>query len=246
MVPHPAKGANLNGPEEQASWAQRRIRDELTAALHRAVTQPPSAEPPPGPGAAAEPLQAFGRPITFNATMVRAILAGNKTQTRRPIKPIPEGIARRGRHSWPVDADGRPIECKLAQVGEPLWVREPWREATGTRRGRGIEYEADLGPAAAVLQRPWRAGRFLPRTGSRITLMVKTLYPQRLGELTPQDAVAEGMPPALLADDPAAAIERFRALWDKVYAETEFSWSENPWVWVVRFKALTGEERLHW
>jgi hypothetical protein len=177
--------------------------------------------------------------------MVRAILAGNKSQTRRPIQPAPAGSRPKGRRHWPVDEAGKLIECRLAEIGEPLWVREPWKPApeSGRRRRGMIEYEADHGPAAAAQHKPWRAGRFLARSGSRLTLHVKAIYPQRLAEMTPQEAVAEGMPPALLDADPAAAIDGFRKLWDKIYGETEFAWEASPWVWVIRFKAVMGDER---
>ena len=71
------------------------------------------------------------------------------------------------------------------------------------------------------------------------------IWPQRLGEITPQEAVAEGMPPALLDADPAAAVEGFRKLWDKIYGETEFAWEANPWVWVIRFKAALPDEKVY-
>lgn len=174
--------------------------------------------------------------------MVRAILAGNKTQTRRPIKPAPSAAAMHRRRLWPVDDQGQPLKCTLASPGEILWVREPWTQA-GTSRGKPrIEYEADFGPAAAKLRKPWRPGRYLPRESSRLELEVRQIYPQRLGALSPQDAVAEGISPVLLEDDPAGAVEEFRKLWDAFYGLTDYDWKANPWVWVVKFKSVEPRE----
>ena len=174
--------------------------------------------------------------------MVRAILAGNKTQTRRPIRPIPAGLTEHRNRLWPADERGNAIECTLASYGEILWVREPWTQ-DGTWRGRPkIEFEADFGPAAAKEKAPWRAGRFLPRELSRLELEVRSVRPQRLCDLSPQDAIAEGVSPVLFEEDPAAAVEEFRRMWDAFYGLTDFAWESNPWVWVVRFKSVEPPE----
>ncbi len=224
--------------EEPNPLPEDRVRRELTAALERAASLP---QPGPGPVSPEAPAEVVpSRPITFNAAMVRAILAGNKNQTRRPIRPAPAGAGVRRGRPWPTDDQGTFLRCRLASVGDRLWVREPWSPVSEGRRR--VEYESDFGPAAAEQRRPWRPGRFLPREASRLTLEVRSVYPQRLGDLTPQDAIAEGMPPTLLEDDPAAAVQRFARLWDDFYGPGEFAWGSNPWVWVVRFKAIDPEE----
>lgn len=124
------------------------------------------------------------KPIAFNAAMMRALLAGQKTQTRRPIRPLPVGVTTLDHRPWPADAAGRPITCRLATAGSTLWVREPWAFAPD---GSARLYEADLGPAAAAT-RSWKGGRFLPRDASRMLLDVKEVRPERLDELTDDDA----------------------------------------------------------
>lgn len=240
----------------QAGWAEEHVRQHLTSALERAARQTPGDVGVPAkldnggskPAAvagntSAAPVPARQpRPITFNAAMVRAILAGNKTQTRRPIRPIPSAIVQGERGPWPASEMGEPIECRLASPGEILWVREPWAHA-GTSRGRPrLEFEADFGPAAAREKAPWRAGRFLPRELSRLELEVRSVRPQRLTNLKPQDAIAEGVSPVLFEEHPAGAVEQFRKMWDAFYGLTDFAWENNPWVWVVRFKSVEPKE----
>ncbi len=160
--------------------------------------------------------------------MMRALLAGQKTQTRRPIRPLPVGVTTLDHRPWPADAAGRPITCRLATAGSTLWVREPWAFAPD---GSARLYEADLGPAAAAT-RSWKGGRFLPRDASRMLLDVKEVRPERLDELTDDDARAEGMPPGLFDHLPTIW---FRRLWDGIYGDGEFASSSNPWVWVICF-----------
>ena len=222
---------------------EEEIRLRLMRALDRAIRGEPEPVVPRRiirePGRAPD---AAGRPITFNAAMVRALLAGNKTQTRRPIRPVPAGETVHRGQPWPTDAAGKPVACTLASYGDLLWVREPWNHGTADDNPRRAKYvyEADIGPAAAK-HRKWRPGRFMPRQASRLTLRVTGVLPQRLQMLFPADASAEGMPPGLFDDEPEAAITWFQRLWDSIYADTEFAWHRNPWVWVVRFRAVDPE-----
>ena len=174
-----------------------------------------------------------GRPISFNAAMARALLAGQKTQTRRPIKPLPTGQTMRDGIAWPAGRDGEPVECRLAAPRELLWVREP--SAAGPR---GVEYEADVGPKRAA-GRSWRGGRYMARSASRLTLRVTSVRPERLADLSGSDAAAEGMPPGLFSDDPDTAIVWFQRLWDGIYGrDPDLSWRANPWVWAIEFRLI--------
>ncbi len=184
--------------------------------------------------ATAEGVTPTERPIAFNGAMARALLAGQKTQTRRPIRPMPAGETEQAGRRWPATASGTVIECKLASVGDPLWVREPWQLDGAKRR-----YEADVGPAAAR-QTTWRPGRSLPRDASRMTLLVLDVWPERLSEMSEDDIRAEGMPPGLFDAAPRLWFER---LWDQFYGRSEFAAKHDPWIWAIRFDVKFSDER---
>lgn len=239
-------------PELPIETAQREaLRDALLGAFRRRVggddaARPPAALAAPPAAAPAEPepknnsllpTPSTGS-ISFGAPMVRALLAGLKTQTRRPVRPPPARICAHNGATWPADADGQPLECSIARTGTVLWVREPWDFAGRSRRR--FEYEADLGPAAAA-ERVWRMPRHMPRAASRFSLLVLSVEPQRLGAISPIDAAAEGMFPADAAsfpDDAEPALEWFRQTWDGFFGRTPFAWKHDPWVWVIRFMPL--------
>lgn len=143
-------------------------------------------------------------PILFSAPMIRALLDGRKTQTRRIVK-------------W-LDGNLEP-KAKYA-IGDQLWVRESWRtfvslDAEKPRdllkgeRGGGIFFEADEGGLSYSPQgeHKWnygpredrapfgklRPGIFLPRWASRVKLPVVDVRVQRLHDISEADAVAEGV-----------------------------------------------------
>ncbi len=159
------------------------------------------------------------RPILFSGEMVRAILAGHKTQTRRIIKPQP-----------PVR-----IPCPYGIPGDRLWVRETW-----CRTKAGVHYRADcrsLDDEAAVGGR-WKASIHLPRADSRLTLAVVAVRAERLGDITEADALAEGVAPLFrgVTRCDGEARDTYRWLWNKLNGPG--SWDANPWVWVVEFRRL--------
>lgn len=158
--------------------------------------------------------------------MVRALLNGSKTQTRRVIKP------------QPIDARKPETACPHGTRGELLWVRERWayqRQFIDPRAipGGPIIYSADC----PGLRGPWRSSRCMPRAVSRITLAIIAATPQRLREITPSDCLAEGCVPT--SADPKKS---FRSLWQSLYAQTPFAWRANPWVWIIvfRIQSVTG------
>ena len=183
------------------------------------------------------------RPILFSAPMVRAILAGTKTQTRRVLKPQPThfnpaGVPRR------VVPDGGPsdvIACPYGQPGNRLWVRESFRlcaEADpipprDTDPAFRVWYEADAPhqPGAGKL----RPGMFMPRWDSRITLQVTDVLVERLHKISRGDAMAEGCPFANLQDG-ESPVRWYEYLWRAINGPD--SWDANPWVWVVKFRRL--------
>lgn len=193
------------------------------------------------------------RPILFSGPMVRALMVGRKTQTRRIIKPRPwnsEGdtvdISRASAARITIGADGRsyvafdhprggPLTAYVAPyvVGDRLWVRETWAP-----KAEGVVYGADWLPAAFDSMKPWRPSIFMPRAASRLTLTVTEVRAQRLQDITPADAIAEGIPPAansLTIDcDTPNPVDGYRTLWDSLNAKRA-PWSSNPWVVAVTF-----------
>jgi hypothetical protein len=154
------------------------------------------------------------RPILFSAPMVRALLDGTKTQTRRVCKPLlsdREWVEERENGSFWRCADGEPtcytgvwetheyaqqfpVRCPYGPSGDRLWVREAWTvNLTGDpkRGGSGTVpiYRAEHPHAADR----WRPSIFMPRWASRITLEVTGVRVERLQDISEADAIAEGV-----------------------------------------------------
>jgi len=164
------------------------------------------------------------QPILFSSEMVKTILDGRKTQTRRVIKPQPNSGVRQSPFvkSGLEDGHGREIKCPYGQPGDLLWVKETWN---GTQ-GEGVAYRATN---PEMNGEPWKSSRFMPRWASRITLEIVNIRVERLQEIKPLDAVAEGMDP-----DRHSVIE-FRNLWNAINGKRGYGWDINPWVWVIEF-----------
>jgi len=153
------------------------------------------------------------RPILFKGEMVRAILAGRKTQTRLVLKPQPDagcevimanlGTNRDIYFRQPHGGMSARIKGKV-HVGDNLWVRETWRTVKSfdhlppsrIRAGAGVVYEADQwndGYPCGFDKGRIRKSIFMPRWASRITLRVTDVRIQRLQDITEEDARAEGI-----------------------------------------------------
>ena len=169
------------------------------------------------------------KPLSFAADMVRAVQAGTKRQTRRPMYPQPERIVEDRFYR----GDGREIVCPFGIPGDRLWVRERFAELDdGT-----IVYAAD--PVKGRSRLEWQQSRYLPREASRLTLRVTGTRPQRLQDISEADARAEGYDEAREALGP---IEWFARLWDRLSVTESLRWAANPWLWVVEFEVVGVEE----
>lgn len=199
------------------------------------------------------------RPIIFSAPMVKAILAGAKTQTRRVVKPL---------HMATVGAEQFPIlaMCPCGSPGDRLWVRETCRaEAIDDEGLCGVRYVADgqFMPIANTreasdrwVQLYWYRGMegatvppiHMPRWASRILLEITAVRVERLHDISEADAVAEGCKPirpelvldGLIARIGRSAVEEFRLVWEATHGGG--SWEKNPWVWVIEFKREHQEQ----
>lgn len=198
------------------------------------------------------------RPILFSAPMVRAILDGRKTQTRRivKLKPGQQVDERDDGSSWPwTDYDGADmwdwLPCPYGQPGDRLWVRESFMPAPldtppsqPTPTSWSIAYAAGgqeektappgYNPMLYNYER-WSPSIHMPRWASRITLEITAVRVERLQEIGEADAQAEGCTGSPLG--PAADLLLFRTLWESIHGPE--SWAANPWVWVVEFRRVT-------
>ncbi|QYJ23389.1 hypothetical protein KYT87_09300 [Achromobacter sp. ES-001] len=148
------------------------------------------------------------RPILFSAPMVRALLAGTKTQTRRVVKGIdPANLdSTMTKAQWRQVNRDRPVSfgptyfCPYGQPGDRLWVRETWAQnwdqLSDTRMDRSYVYRAD-GEARALdngVELPWRPSIHMPRSACRLVLEITGVRVERLHKISEADAVAEGIP----------------------------------------------------
>lgn len=208
------------------------------------------------------------RPILFSAPMVRAILTGRKTQTRRVVRwpfkgqPRDEELDNLG-DGQSLYVRGKAVPCPYGIDGDRLWVRETWAHSGADKR-RALIYRADEGTASLALQAPefgkWRPSIFMPRSACRIVLEVIDMRCERLQAISYEDALAEGAPDfaEMLSKVPEEQRESkaygetleqcarrlqwpqrwYRQLWESLNAKRGFAWKSNPWVWVMEFKRV--------
>ncbi|MVF02755.1 hypothetical protein [Serratia marcescens] len=187
------------------------------------------------------------RPVIFNGEMVRAILDGRKTQTRRIAK---------------ADNSNHLLGCPFGQVGDRLWVRETWADVNHDGHP-AIAYRADgglrvIGEDDGEEEDPnlekywfaqwyadlisgaegnWRPSIHMPRWASRISLEITAVRVERLTMISHEDAIAEGAPRASCCRDPRHG---FIELWESIYGKESIA--ADPWVWVIEFRRVEVEK----
>ncbi|MCS0629927.1 hypothetical protein NX786_11340 [Telluria mixta] len=191
------------------------------------------------------------RGILFSAPMVRALLAGTKTQTRRAVKEREGSV-----HADSPRPYGRP--------GDRLWVRETffaygrwekrynekkqrdeWRFVDMTlERSHSYLYAADNPDVPVEKGRSatpgWhtRPALFMPRAASRILLKVVSVRVERLQAISDHDAIAEGIErdAGNTTESFSCPVDSYRSLWEQINGIG--SWNANPLIWVVEFRRM--------
>ena len=210
------------------------------------------------------------RGMIFNSEMVRAILDGRKTQTRRIMKEQPVlngnfyevfGSAwSKGMTSIPaVPGHSLSTRCPFGAVGDRIWVRETFCPVDDTQYGGGkwVDYRAtpkfeashpagwDCAPNDAEALK-WRPSIHMPRWASRILLEITDVRVERLNAISQADAIAEGAPPSHPSIDCVSQEYGFPDFSRSWFGQTwqhiygEESWDANPWVWVIEFERVEG------
>jgi hypothetical protein len=214
--------------------------------------------------ASGETSEQIARPILFSGPMVRALLDGTKTQTRRVVKPQPPvgynrvepeppGYGFRWENDAPpfrLDELGKWTKrCPYGVVGDRLWVREVFTLAINPDDSPGEGEDAE---PHAIYRADWDNTRgwpvctdgdefrwspsiFMPRWASRITLELTDLKVERVQDISGADAVAEGC--SALPDN-GIAQANFAELWNSLNAKRGFGWDVNPWAWCLTFKRV--------
>ena len=187
------------------------------------------------------------KPILFNTEMVKAILDGRKTQTRRIIKDkYFDPLISDPKWRFPVDP------------GDILWVRETWNVNNLREKEPG---EFEVGFIYAASEAPthgfrwvktteenyqkyedgmswyfsgWRPSIHMPKEAARIFLLVKSVRAERMKSISPSDAMDEGF----------SDWNDLVRVWNSTIKKpdlNEYGWAANPWVWVIEFEQTEQE-----
>lgn len=206
------------------------------------------------------------KPILFNTEMVRSILDGRKTCTRRLIKFLPgknpqwTGYVKDGLMLY----NGNNESCIRKapyQPGDILYVRETWHKyEKRVGKGEGCHIAEFYGYKASIANsedanEPWKPSIHMPKEAARIWLKVKDVRVERLQDMDWQDALYEGIDMCLERDMKTGEyifpdenpLDDFIDLWDSTIKKSDldrYGWDANPWVWVIDFErcAELGKE----
>jgi len=176
------------------------------------------------------------RGILFSGAMVRAILSGAKTQTRRVAKDWTDDGTRVCRE--------QNAPCPYGGPGDRLWVRETWCYAcidhgSAAAMGNRADYRADHAAGFAPCN-PWRPSIHMPRWASRITLEIVAVRVERVQDIDTLGAAAEGTPDLRTTENGWDLRDCFVHLWDSINGKRPgCAWRANPYVWVVEFRRMT-------
>lgn len=181
------------------------------------------------------------KPILFNTEMVRAILDGKKSCTRRLVKPQPQGYFEVSEEPLYIyDTDGK--QGKITppyQPGDILYVRETWKKAPN-----GYYYYEDWQKDDIADVTKWKPSIHMPKEAARIWLKVTDVRVERLQDITGLSVQKEG-----IEVDPKKCAGKFdfitelfllfQRLWDSTIKKSDldhYGWDANPWVWVIEFE----------
>ena len=196
------------------------------------------------------------KPILFNTEMVRAILDGRKTQTRRVVVPhyrdgdagfnvITNAATGKFLYIEYYDEDESSTERRLNppyMPGDILYVRETWAAMNTTPGGHFRPHPVYYYKADDPDIRPiswdrdagkWRPSIHMPKAAARIFLKVKDVRAERVQDITEEAARAEGCPSEYSLNPRGW----FRSIWDRV-SNDNTNWDANPWVWVYEFERI--------
>ena len=165
------------------------------------------------------------KPILFSEPMIKAILDGRKTMTRRVLNPnkLHNGFA--------FDDPRIACGCPYGKPGDTLWVRETF-SVNCIDDKISVFYRADCGSDGDGAK--WKPSIFMPRKHSRINLHITEVRTERLQAISEADAIAEG-----IEHDPHVRTWlKFAALWNRINEKRGYGWDANPWVWVVSFEKV--------
>lgn len=197
-------------------------------------------------------------PILFSTPMVRAILEGRKTQTRRVMSYQPDeeyttvygpemytqtlidrnGEEQPGHEVFGVYGYDWSLKCPYGQPGDYLWVRETW-----LLDGEMYLYKADF-VNSDIWNGHWKPSIHMPRKASRLALEIVSVRAERLQDISEEGARAEGV---VWQRDFGNGIETREArpvffyVWDAINGNRDqgaYTVSKNPWVWVIEFKKV--------
>lgn len=210
------------------------------------------------------------KPILFNTEMVRAILEGRKSCTRRLVKPQPDE-----KHTYPLgfvtdSTEKKEVGCfgfaaneyggSIQYVkppyryapGDILYVRETWKKAPN-----GYYYYEDWQRNDIADVTKWKPSIHMPKEAARIWLKVIDVRVERLQEISEDGAVKEGIYVANCKDCNAPfgcdacpdegynEIDEFVELWNITVKKSDidrYGWDANPWVWVIEFERCEKPE----
>lgn len=210
-------------------------------------------------------------PILFNTDMVRAILDGRKTVTRRICKDgddytVPDmGFYDADKRTYAVHSfSDKGHENKLSIVerkcpicpGDILYVRETWHKYTKrVGHGENCRLQEFYGYKASIANsedanKKWHPSIHMPKEAARIWLKVTTVRVEHLQNMSTDDFLPEGItirPEAY--NDPENAYqqakEAFKNIWDATIKQADrekYGWAANPWVWVIEFERCEKPE----
>lgn len=208
------------------------------------------------------------KPILFNTEMVRAILDGRKTCTRRIVKPqqligmlpdkckngAPEKFLKEKKHMFKPYCDMTDIELintaykASYQPGDILYVRETWKKAPN-----GYYYYEDWQRNDIADVTKWKPSIHMPKEATRIWLRVTDVMVERLQEITVDGCHREGIniETSAVTDGETLnrkhdfSLEKFETLWDSTVKKSDidrYGWDANPWVWVIEFEMCEKPE----
>jgi hypothetical protein len=188
------------------------------------------------------------KPILFSAPMIRAILDGRKTQTRRVLK---HGWATENRIVSLPDGPNKGLRVVPYAPGDVLWVRETWCPDPNGAEDDGtisVFYAADHAHVFNLTPgKEWKVPKnafwgsvpsiHMPRWASRITLKVTAVKVERLQDISEDDARAEGVQSTEFWRDEHPPSICFSVLWNSIHGPD--AWHANPWVAAITFERVT-------